>query len=196
MHPMQHLIPAVPVTGETPDQDPDYGRSYRVVEQVALRTGEIQEEVWFDGIRTRADGDVHLTAGGTPVARAAMSDNHADARLVLLDTCQAPTSANPCLMDDGFHAPAAPGQDLCPPCQNRADEIQEEARTPVARADAAEAATELADALRSAGAWARLAAEKLEAGDLAAAENMSKLAAFGVEDTPARIAALMVEAAQ
>ena len=69
MHPMQRLIPSVPVTGETPDQDPDYGRSYRVVEQVAMLADEIQEEVWFDGILTSADGNVHLTAGGTAWAR-------------------------------------------------------------------------------------------------------------------------------
>lgn len=84
-HPFQRLIPDVPVTGAVPDDDPFYGWSYRVVEAVAAHADELREEVWFDGIRTEANGDVHLTLAGGPVARAAMSDHHADARLRILD---------------------------------------------------------------------------------------------------------------
>ena len=51
----------------------------------------------------------------------------------------------------------------------------------------------LADVLRSAGGWLKLAAEKLEAGDLAAAHNMAKLGLFGCEDAPGRIDALHQE---
>lgn len=48
----------------------------------------------------------------------------------------------------------------------------------------------LADVLRSAAAWTKLAAERLEAGQLEDALNMAKLGAFGVEGMPERIAAL------
>jgi len=30
-----------------------------------------------------------------------------------------------CLMDDGFHEPAVPGQDLCQPCQDQIDAVQD-----------------------------------------------------------------------
>ena len=51
----------------------------------------------------------------------------------------------------------------------------------------------LADLLRSAAGWLKLAAERLEEGDDAAAHNMAKLGLFGCEDAPARIDALNTE---
>ena len=51
----------------------------------------------------------------------------------------------------------------------------------------------LADLLKSAAGWLRLAAERLEEGDDAAAHNMAKLGLFGCEDAPGRIDALNTE---
>jgi hypothetical protein len=57
-------------------------------------------------------------------------------------------------------------------------------------ADGKTEAEALADVLRCAGSWLHLAAERIEAGDLAAAHNMARLGIFGCEDTPDRIDAL------
>lgn len=51
----------------------------------------------------------------------------------------------------------------------------------------------LADVLRSASGWLRLAAERLDSGDLAGAYNMAKLGVFGCEDAPGRIDALTTQ---
>ena len=51
----------------------------------------------------------------------------------------------------------------------------------------------LADLLKSAAGWLRLAAERLEEGDDAAAHNMARLGLFGCEDAPGRIDALNTE---
>ena len=51
----------------------------------------------------------------------------------------------------------------------------------------------IADVLKSAAGWLRLAAERLEEGDDAAAHNMAKLGLFGCEDAPGRIDALNTE---
>ena len=47
--------------------------------------------------------------------------------------------------------------------------------------------------LRSSAAWLRLAAERLEEGDDAAAYNMARLGAFGAEGMPERIDQLNTE---
>ena len=52
---------------------------------------------------------------------------------------------------------------------------------------------DIAETLRTAASWLNLAAERLEAGDLAAAHNMARLGVFGCEDAPARIDALSTE---
>ena len=51
----------------------------------------------------------------------------------------------------------------------------------------------IADVLRSAAGWLRLAAERLDDGDDAAAHNMARLGLFGAEDVPGRIDALTQE---
>ena len=48
----------------------------------------------------------------------------------------------------------------------------------------------IADVLKSAAGWLKLAAERLEEGDDAAAHNMARLGLFGCEDAPGRIDAL------
>ena len=48
----------------------------------------------------------------------------------------------------------------------------------------------VADVLRSAAGWLKLAAERIEDGDLASARNMAQLGLFGCEDAPGRIDAL------
>lgn len=83
-HHMQYLT-TVPVTGPTPDTDPEYGRTHRLVSEIAHQVDEIREEVDFDGIETDPAGDVHLTLRGTRVARAYMTSFHADAHLSLGD---------------------------------------------------------------------------------------------------------------
>lgn len=100
-HPMQRLT-EIPVTGPVPETDPEYGIVWTIVDNVDMRAGEIRDEVDFDGIRTDADGTVHLTLSrysdrykkgdrlgsvrtSEDVARVAMTDRHADARLVVMD---------------------------------------------------------------------------------------------------------------
>lgn len=46
------------------------------------------------------------------------------------------------------------------------------------------------DMLRAAGAWLKLAAERLAAGDYGQAASMAKLSCFGAEGAAERIAAL------
>lgn len=84
-HYMQRLIPGTPVTGDTPDADPWFGRTYRTVEEVGYLASEIREEIDFDGVLTDANGDVHLTANGERVALVCMDGHHADSRLQVLD---------------------------------------------------------------------------------------------------------------
>lgn len=84
-HPMQRLLPDVPVTGPVPERDPEYGIVYTIVDAVSFDVDEIREEVEFDSISTSSDGYVHLTLRGRPVARAAMTGPHADDRLIILD---------------------------------------------------------------------------------------------------------------
>lgn len=84
-HPMQRLVPDVPVEGPVPERDPEYGVVYRIVDEVASLREEIEEEVEFDSIETGADGFVHLRLRGDRVARVAMTGPHADDRLVVLD---------------------------------------------------------------------------------------------------------------
>ena len=52
---------------------------------------------------------------------------------------------------------------------------------------------DIAETLRTAASWLQLAAERLDAGDLAAAHNMARLGLFGCEDAPARIDTLATQ---
>lgn len=83
-HYMQNLI-NLPVTGETPATDPEFGWQYEVVNQIAIHLAEIEEEIGFTSIRTSANGEVHLMLHSIPVSTARMSSHHADATLVLGD---------------------------------------------------------------------------------------------------------------
>jgi hypothetical protein len=84
-HSFQRLIPGIPVTGETPETDPEYGWAYVIVEQVAHYGDELREECWYDGIHTEAEGDVHLTLKGRRIARVEMDGHYADSVLQVLD---------------------------------------------------------------------------------------------------------------
>lgn len=90
-HTLQRLT-ATPITGPTPERDPEFGVVYRILEEYEANREDIEFEVHHDGIELVAEPpQVFLTLKGKRkvkterVATLAMTGYHVDDHLVVLD---------------------------------------------------------------------------------------------------------------